>query len=184
MPYFLISGIPELAAEVAAALAEHGHTVVEVGDIADVPAACAAAKQPFDGGYVQLPATFAIEGATAVERIRHYFADGVLARFPAVAAALPVLGPAARLTFVLGVLPPDVATDDDVAARAALVRVLARGAGADAGRAVGVDVLGAGTSPAEIARAAIGAGTTSSPDESADYADWRVELLGMFTVQV
>jgi hypothetical protein len=85
----------------------------------------------FDG-YVQLPASFTVQGDTAVSRVHHFFADGVLARFPAVAAALPALTPEARLTFVTGVLPPDVSTEDDVAARSALVRILGQAAQADA----------------------------------------------------
>ena len=33
MPHLLISGIPDLVADVASALKEHGRTAVEVGDI-------------------------------------------------------------------------------------------------------------------------------------------------------
>ena len=61
----------------------------------------------------------------------------MLARFPAVAAALPALKPEGRLTFVAGVLPPDVSTEDDVAARAALLRILGHAAQADAATGCG-----------------------------------------------
>jgi hypothetical protein len=187
MPHFLISGLPELMGEVAAVLSEHGSSAIEVGDIDDVPAACAAAERPFDG-YVQLPATFTVAGNTAVGRIHHFFAEGVLARFPAVAAALPVLTPGARITFVTGVLPPEVSTEDDIAARAALIRVLGHGARADGPPGLRISTLGSGSTPKEIALTALGrnpeweSATADFGDGS--YADWRVELLGMMSAQM
>jgi hypothetical protein len=187
MPHFLISGIPALVGDVAAVLRENGGTAVEVHDIADVPQACAEAVGPFDG-YVQLPATFTVAGDTAVARVHHFFGDGVLARFPAVAAALPALAAGARITFVTGVLPPDVSTDDDVAARAALVRVLGRAARADGPPGLRVSMLGSGSTPKEIALTALGRNTewealTDDADRMS-YADWRVELLGMMSAEM
>jgi len=184
MPHFLISGIAELVAGVGAVLDERGSTFVGVDDIADVPKVCAAADRRFDG-YVQLPATFTVTGDTAVSRIHRFFGDGVLARFPAVGAALPVLVDGARITFVMGVLPPEVSTDDDVAARAALVRVLGHAARADGPADLEILVLGSGSSTREIALTALG--RSPGPDEptpdfrSRSYADWRVELLGMMS---
>jgi hypothetical protein len=183
MPRYLVSGIAELVSDVAAVLREHEAEVVEVPDIEDVPRACAEAGPGAFDGYVQLPATFTVQGDTAVQRVHHFFADGVLARFPAVAAALPVLKPDARLTFVTGVLPADVSTDDDVAARSALIRVLGHAARADASNGLRVISLGSGSTPKEIALAALGRGAASGAlaaglsDE--DYTEWRMELLGM-----
>jgi hypothetical protein len=184
MPHFLISGLADLVAGVGAVVEENGGTFVGVDDIADVPKACAAAGQKFDG-YVQLPATFTVAGDTAVGRIHHFFADGVLARFPAVGAALPVLVDGAQITFVMGVLPPEVSTADDVAARAALVRVLGHGARADGPPGLQIAVLGSGSSAREIARTALG-GDAEPAERTTDftgrsYADWRVELLGMMS---
>src|SRR3954465_8606736 len=105
MPRYLVSGIAELVSDVAAVLREQGAEVVEVGDIDDVPQACADAGPGAFDGYVQLPASFTIEGATAIARVHHFFAEGVLARFPAVEAALPSLVPGGGLTFVMGELP-------------------------------------------------------------------------------
>jgi hypothetical protein len=188
MPHFLVSGIGELAAQVAAELREHGSTAVEVTDIADVPRACGAAGAGAFDGYVQLPATFTVRGTTAVDRMHHFFSDGVLARFPAMTAALPALREGARVTFVTGVLPPEVSTEDDVAARAALVRVLGHGARADGPAGLRVSVLGSGAAPREIALTALG----RSPEREAgasefsggSYADWRVELLGMMSAEM
>ena len=187
MLHFLISGIPALVGDVAAVLRENGSTAVEVPDIADVPRSCAEAEQLFDG-YVQLPATFTVSGDSAVARVHHFFADGVLARFPAVAAALPTLANDARLTFVTGVLPPDVSTEDDVEARAALVRVLSRAARADGPAGLRVSMLGSESTPKEIALTALG----RSPEwealaddvDGTSYADWRVELLGMMSAEM
>ena len=85
MPGVLVSGMAAQVAAVAAALRERGATVTEVPDLDDVPAVAAAAGAGAFDSYVQLPATFAIEGDTAVLRVHNFFADGVLARFPALA---------------------------------------------------------------------------------------------------
>lgn len=187
MAHFLVSGIADLVAQVAAALRENGATVVEVHDVDDVPRACADAGDRGFDGYVQLPATFTVQGETAVDRVHRFFADGVLARFPAVSAALPALAPQARITFVMGVLPPEVSTDDDVSARAALVRVLGRAARADGPDDLRISVVGSGSTPGEIALTAMGRdpGRESLAGRDADesYADWRVELLGLMSVE-
>ena len=183
MARYLVSGIGALVSDVAAVLREHGAEAVEVDDIADVPRACAdAGPRAFDG-YVQLAASFSVQGDSAVSRVHHFFADGVLARFPAVAAALPCLVPGGRLTFVLGVLPREVSSEDDVAARAALVRILGHAARADAPEGLRITVLGSDSTPKEIALTALGRGaergaaTGELSDE--EYAEWRMELLAM-----
>ena len=182
MPRYLVSGIAELVSDVGAVLNEHGAEVVAVDDIADVPGVCADAGPDAFDGYIQLPASFTVQGDTAVARVHHFFGEGVLARFPAVAAALPTLKPEARLTFVTGVLPGDLSTDDDVAARAALVRILGQAAQADAANGLRVCTLSSGASPKEIALTALGRNTdtrsfTAASEES--YAEWRMELLGV-----
>jgi hypothetical protein len=178
MPRYLVSGI----ADVGALLREHDAEGVTVDDIADVPGVCANAGHGVFDGYVQLPASFTVQGDTAVARVHHFFAEGVLARFPAVAAALPALKPEARLTFVTGVLLGDLSTEDDVAARAALVRILGQAAQADAANGLRVRMLGSGATPREIALTALGRSTDSrsfatASDES--YAEWRMELLAV-----
>jgi hypothetical protein len=180
MPRYLVSGIAQLVSDVAAVLREHDADVVEVAELADVPGVCADAGPSSFDGYIQLPATFNVEGDTAVTRVHHFFAEGVLARFPAVAAALPTLKPEARLTFVTGVLPTDVSTEDDVAARAALVRILGQAAQADAANGLRVSTVGSGTTAKDIALTALGRSSgESSTTEPDDYGEWRIELLGM-----
>jgi hypothetical protein len=182
MPRYLVSGIAELVSDVAAVLREHDAEAVEVHDIDDVPRACEEAGPGAFDGYVQLPATFTVQGDNAVQRVHHFFAEGVLARFPAVAAALPVLKPDARLTFVTGVLPGDVSTDDDVAARSALIRILGRAARADVSNGLRVTSLGSASTAKEIALAALGRTSTAGAVADAsdeDYTEWRMELLGM-----
>src|SRR3954452_607549 len=181
MPRYLVSGIPALVSDVAAVLQEHGNDVVQVGDIADVPRVCADAGKEAVDGYVQLPASFTVQGETAIQRVHHFFAEGVLARFPAVEAALDALRPDARITFVLGVLPAEVSTQDDVAARAALVRILGHAARADAAGGLRMDVLDAGSTPKEIALTVLGRGGRQplSGLSGESYAEWRMELLGM-----
>ena len=182
MARYLVSGIAALVSDVAAVLREHGAEAVEVHDISEVPRACAEAGPGAFDGYVQLPATFTVQGDTAVTRVHHFFGDGVLARFPAVAAAVPALLPDGRITFVMGVLPPEVSTEDDVAARAALVRVLGRAARADAPGRLRISMLGSDATPKDIALTAIGrGGQQEPPDEMSDedFTEWRMRLLTM-----
>ncbi|HEY0812303.1 MAG TPA: hypothetical protein VGE11_03400 [Pseudonocardia sp.] len=188
MPHFLISGIAAFGSDVMAALMAEGCTAVRVDDIGDVAGVCAEAATGTFAGYIQLPATFAVTGETAVDRVHHFFSDGVLARFPAVGAALPALADGGRITFVMGGLPPEVSTDDDVAARAALVRVLGRAARADGPPELKVDVLGSGASAREIALTALGRSpeldALAEGPQNGSYADWRVELLGMISAEM
>lgn len=188
MPTVLVSGAATRLAGVAAALRARSADVTEVPDLADVPAVCAAAGAGAFDGYVQLPATFRVAGDTAIRRVRHFYADGVLARFSALDAALPSLAPAARVTFVLGTLPPEAASSDDVEARRALTRILAQAARADtADGRLTTRILESGTAAEEIAQVALGLepGPNELMDRLADlsYADWRTELLGLAAVQ-
>jgi hypothetical protein len=188
MTSVLVSGAADHVAEVGRALRARDADVTEVTDLDDVPAACAAAGPATFDSYVQLPATFQIKGDTAIRRVHHFYADGVLARFTALAAALPSLTPGARLTFVLGTLPPEVATSDDREARRALTRVLTQAARADTPDGhLTVRVLDVGAAPDEIAQIAVGLDPARQEvmDRLSDlsYADWRVELLGLAAVQ-
>jgi hypothetical protein len=183
----LVSGAPDRIAAASEALRAHDCTVVEVDDLAKVPAACAEAGEKAFDAYLQLPASFAIEGRTALERLHHFYGKGVLARFPAMDAAVPALKPGGRVIVVAWPLPAEVATDDDIEARRALFRVLAHAAQADAGDDVVVRVLGSSTSTEDIALATLGKDTvrpaTVESLSSVSYADWRVELLGLVSVE-
>jgi hypothetical protein len=188
MGAILVSGTPARVSAVAAALRGRRAEVTEVTDLADVPEVCAAAGAGAFDAYIQLPATFQIEGKTAIQRVHHFYSCGVLARFTALDAALPSLAPGARLTFVLGTLLPETATDDDVEARRALTRILADAARADTadGQLI-VRVLDAGTDPDVVAQVALGLdpGRNELMERLADlsYDDWRTELLGLAAVQ-
>ena len=135
MPHILVSGIGDLIPTSPRRCARTAEVVV-VGDSPRWARGAEAGPGAFDG-YVQLPARFGLLGDTAVDRIHHFVVHGLMARYPAMAAALPALAPGARITFVPAVLPAEVATDDDVEARAALLRVLAPRPGRTGGRAAG-----------------------------------------------
>jgi len=183
----LVSGAPERIEAVSRILREHDCQVVEVDDLERVPQACAEAGEEAFDAYIQLPAAFGIEGDTALDRLYHFYVRGVMARFPAMNAAVPALRPGGRITVVAWPLPAEVATDDDIEARRALYRVLAHGAQADAGNDLVVRVLGSSTSPEEIALAALGKESARPASVEAlsavSYADWRVELLGLVSVE-
>ena len=183
----LVSGAPERIEAVSRILREHDCTIVEVDDLERVPQACAEAGEGAFDAYVQLPAAFGIEGRTAIERLHHLFVKGVMARFPAMDAVVPALKSGGRITLVAWPLPAEVATDDDIEARQALFRVLAHAAQADGGDDTVVRVLSSSTPPDDIALAALGresARPASVESLSAvSYADWRVELLGLVSVE-
>ena len=183
----LVSGAPERIAEVAKVLRAQDCTVVEVDDLANVPAACQEAGENAFDAYLQMPAAFQIEGDTALDRLHWFYAKGVLARFPAMKAAIPSLKPGGRVTVVAWPLPAEVATDDDIEARRSLYRVLAHGAQADAGDDLAVRVLGSSTSAEDVVAAALGREharpTTVETLSAVSYADWRVELLGLVSIE-
>jgi hypothetical protein len=188
MAAVLVSGAAGFVSEVADALRAHGAEVTEVTDLAEVPAVCAAAGPGAFHSYVQLPATFTVHGDTAVHRVHHFYADGVLARFPALAGALPALASSSRVTFVLGQLPVEVATADDREARRALVRVLGHAARADTPDGeLAVRILDTGSTPDEIALVALGRdpARVGLLDQLNDmsYEDLRIEMLGLISAE-
>jgi len=184
----LVSGIPAQAAEIAAALRARGADVTEVTEVGDTAAITAACSGKTFDSYVQLAETFEIQGDSAIERVRHFYADGVLNRFTVLAAVLPALVPTANVTFVLGHLPPEVATDDDREARRALTRVLSHAARADMpdGRLT-IRIMEAQSPADKVAQVALGLDPTRQEVmerlHELSYADWRVELLGLASVE-
>jgi hypothetical protein len=183
----LVSGAPERIEAVARILRAQDCTVVEVDDLERVPEACAAAGEGAFDAYVQMPASYAIEGTTALDRLYHFYVEGVMARYPAMNAAVPALKPGGRVVIVAWQLPPEVATDDDIEARRALFRVLAHAARADGGDQTVARVLGSSTSAEDVVAVALGKETTRPTAveslSAVSYADWRVELLGLVSVE-
>ena len=161
----LVSGAPERIAPVSKVLRDHDCTVVEVADLANVPAACQEAGENAFDAYLQMPAYFALQGTTALERLHHFYAKGVMARFPAMNAVIPTLKPGGRITVVAWPLPAEVDAGDDLFVR----------------------VLGSGTSPEDIVLAALGRESIRTVSveslSGVSYADWRVELLGLVTIE-
>jgi len=188
MANVLISGHAGQVAQVADELRSRGATATEVDDLALLPVACAEAGPGAFDSYVQLPADFAVRGETAIRRVHHFFAEGVLARFPALAAVLPALTAPARVTFVMGHLPDEVSTPDDRAARQALVKVLGHAARADAGDgALAVRVLAATATPQQIALVALGKDPAREElmerSSTMSYEEWRIELMSLVSVE-
>ncbi len=183
----LVSGIAQQVEQVTAALLARGTAVTPVVDLAEIPAACTAVGPDAFDAYVQLPSTFTVRGSTAIQRVHHFYAEGVLARFGALDTALGSLVTGARVVFVMGTLPPEAATIDDREARKALTRVLAHAARADAADRLVTRVLEAGAAADDIAFVALG-GDLARRElmERLDHltdADWRTELLGLAAVQ-
>lgn len=188
MTSVLVSGAEQQVSPVAEALRARGAEVTAVVDLEDMPGVCAAAGPSAFDCYVQLASTFQMDGETVVERVHRFYANGVLARFPALGAAVPALTPEASITFVLGQLPAEVASTDDRDARLSLTKVLAHAARADAPAATfAVRVLTADATREDIVAAALGEVSSSRRliDRLSDleYADWRVEVLGIAALE-
>ncbi len=188
MALVLVSGAEEQVERLAGALRGRGADVTEVTDLEDMPKVFADAGTAVYDAYVPLPSTFQMRGETVVDRVQHFYANGVLARYPALGAALPALKPGARITFVLGQLPPEVGSPDDRTARKSLTRILSQAASADATEAsFAMQILDSDASIDTVAASALGQGSASqallSRLSDLDYADWRVEVLGLAAIE-
>ncbi|HST85630.1 MAG TPA: hypothetical protein VLL08_28080 [Kineosporiaceae bacterium] len=183
MTHVLVSGEENRVVEVAGALRRRGANVTEVTELADLPEICHKAGDGVFDCYVQLAAPIRMVGATAVQRIRHFYADGVLARFTALDAARQALASPAGVIFVLGTLPAEVTTDDDRQARRSLTGVLARAARSDAAPGeLSIRILDADADAERIAALALG--QSPPPREDARLAamsleEWRIELMSV-----
>jgi hypothetical protein len=189
----LITGSDQRAEEIAQELRQADVEVLVVEDLAllpgvlqDLPPACL-------HGYVQLPVTVELQGASVVRRVRDFLEGGLLSRFDTVQAVLPALADDARVLFVAG-NTSTVGRDlpDDRGARLALLEVLAHAVRAEGSpAAVAVHVLDQ-RSATELAQTALGAAAAVRADvadlrrreDDMSYDDWRTEILGMATVEV
>jgi hypothetical protein len=192
----LITGAEPLAGAVAAALRQAGVEVVVTEDVQRVAEAVAGLEPGSVDTYVQLPISLASRGDTVVARVRQFLSEGLLARFQAVEAVLPVLAPGAHVLLVPGTTPLDAGDlPDDRRARLALLEVLAHAVRADGSASrvrVRVHTVSSGRGADELAAVALGRGGTE-PAAVADlqarepemsYEDWRTEVLGLATVEV
>jgi hypothetical protein len=187
MPNVLVSGEVTRVAEVADALRRRGATVTEVTDLADVPEVCRKAGDGAFDCYVQMGTAIRMEGATAVQRVRHFYANGVLARFSALDAAREALASPASVVFVLGAMPSEVTDDDDRNARMALTTVLGRAARSDAAPGeLTIRILDADVGVDRIAALSLGQAPPPRQEPrptEMSLEDWRMELMSVVFVQ-
>ena len=188
-PSALVTGSAERVAAVADALEEAGFDVVRAAGADALPGAIAGLAPGSLSCYVQLPRQTEVSGETLVQRVRQFLAEGLLARFDAAAAVLPLLAPDAFVVLVAGNVPGGT-TPDDRHARIDLLRVLARAILAEPGsEKVDACVLANDRSPAEIATIALNRGDdpnrtsaqVAAIDPDLSYADWQRELLRLTT---
>jgi hypothetical protein len=186
----LISGSPGRVAEVGDALEKVGFAVTRAGPGPEgVAAACEQLLPGTLGCYVQLPRETEVAGSSLVERVRQFLAQGLLARFDATAAVLPLLGPEACVVLVAGNVP-GAATPDDRHARIDLLRVLARAILAECSAGdVRAVVVGYDRSAEEIADIALHRGDeqgrraaqVAALPQDLNYEDWQREVLSLTT---
>lgn len=190
----LVSGCDDRVTQVAAALRDSGAEVVMVQDPAHLAQTAAELEPGSLSYYVQLPVTIDVSGTTLVGRVRDFLQRGLLARFDAADAVLPALRDDATVVLVSGNTAVEGGSmPDDAAARFALLNVLAHAVRAEkAPGVVRVRMLPADTPATEVASVALQhdhpvrvplVELPAGADELS-YEDWRVEVMGMATVQV
>lgn len=184
----LVTGSPARVNDVGAALEQAGLSVIRVPDPEDLGAACAGIDPGTLACYVQLPKETKVDAPSLIGRVRQFLAEGLLARFEAASAVVPLMAKDGCVVLVAGNLP-GAATPDDRHARIDLLRVLARAVLADCGgndvRAV---VVGNERSAADITDLVLRRGdeaTRKAAEVAAigdmNYADWQREFLSLTT---
>ena len=188
-PSALVTGSADRVAAVAEALEEAGFDVIRAAGPDALPGAIADVAAGSLSCYVQLPRQTEVSGESLVQRVRQFLAEGLLARFDAASAVLPLLAPDAFVVLVAGNVPGGT-TPDDRHARIDLLRVLARAILAEGGSdKVDACVLANDRSPDEIASIALNRGDdphrtsaqVAAIDPELSYADWQRELLRLTT---
>jgi hypothetical protein len=190
----LVSGCDERVAQVVAALREGGADVIPVDDPARLRDVVADLEPGSLSHYVQLPVIVDVSGSTVVGRVRTFLEKGLLARFDAADVVLPVLQEDATVVLVSGTTAVNSGTmPDDSAARFALLNVLAHAIRAEKSPGiVRVRMVEADTGPADIAAVALRGERPRTRmtamlqvrEAEMSYQDWRIEVMGLATVQV
>ncbi|MDQ1482477.1 MAG: hypothetical protein QOF35_553 [Actinomycetota bacterium] len=188
----LVTGAAEPVAEVSEALRHAGAEVIAVDDLSKLDAALAGIPPGSLDGYVQLSVHAAARGVTVVERVRNFLEDGLLARFVAASAILPVISDSARVVLVGGNTLVEASAPDDQHARLALLRVLAHAIQADkSATGIQVQVLPHDVLAERIAAVAVGSEPTREQaltellarEPKMSFAEWRIEVMGLVNGQ-
>lgn len=181
----LVTGSPGRVAEVSDALEGAGFATLRVVDLEHLAAACARLEPGSVKCYVQLPVDVRHEATAVVEAMREFLQQGLLQRFDAAAAVLPVLALRATVLLVAGNHPGETLPDDP-GARVLMLRVLAHAILAEKEpsgvRVTIVDALRSAGEIAEIALHPRKGPLWTVPGEPEDepalsYADWKDRVL-------
>jgi hypothetical protein len=188
----LVTGSPDRVSAVAAALQARGCEVVTVDAPDTLPAVCASLGENAIDMYIQLPVNVPSRGDSVVARLRAFLAGGLLTRVDDAATVLGTLRPNASVVLVAGNLPAELTAPDDRQARISLMKVLLQAIRADTApvpvRGVVVEHR---RTPEEIAEIALdpAANRLSKIADLAerypemDYADWRLAVLGLASIE-
>jgi hypothetical protein len=185
----LVTGSPVRVDDVAEALEAAGFSVRRAPDPGDLAAACAGIEPGSLACYVQLPKETTVDAPSLIGRVRQFLAEGLLARFEAASAVVPLMTKDGCVVLVAGNLP-GASTPDDRHARIDLLRVLARAVLAECeGNDVRAVVIGNDRSPADIADIVLRRGDEAGKKAAEvaalpgdmNYADWQREFLSMTT---
>jgi len=184
----LVTGSPARVDDVAAALEKAGFSVIRAAEPVDLGATCAGIDPGTLACYVQLPKETKVDAPSLIGRVRQFLAEGLLARFEAASAIVPLMSNDGCVVLVAGNLP-GAATPDDRHARIDLLRVLARAVLAECeGNDVRAVVVGNERSAADIADLVLRKGDEAGRKAAEvaaigdmNYADWQREFLSLTT---
>lgn len=185
----LVTGSPVRVDDVAEALEAAGFSVRRAPEPGDLGAACAGIEPGSLACYVQLPKETKVDAPSLIGRVRQFLAEGLLARFEAASAVVPLMTKDGCVVLVAGNLP-GASTPDDRHARIDLLRVLARAVLAECeGNDVRAVVIGNDRSAADIADIVLRRGDEAGKKAAEvaalpgdmNYADWQREFLSMTT---
>lgn len=183
----LISGTPDGTAQ---ALKDRGFDVHEAADLPALQGQVAALPPGGVSLYVQLPTQITARGANAVEVIRNFLLDGLLARFDAASAVLPALAEPATVVLVSGNHPgagAGASAPDNPVARLALMKVLGHSLLLERGDGLAVKVVDHQRSPERVAAVAVEPETKplqvvtdlAAATPELDYAAWRDAMMNL-----
>ncbi|MGI9017021.1 MAG: hypothetical protein ACR2HR_07955 [Euzebya sp.] len=193
MSTVLISGAD--ADAVSSRLSTDGHAVTAATTVMALKELAPSITQGSVDLYIQLPVRVVTEGANAVDVIGHFLREGLLRRFDAASAVLPLLATCAATMLVGGNHPADSHAPDNPEARISLMKVLGHALLLEKPGDVTVSIVaGAGveriaelaqqllTSPSSAKPMSVSLETAEELTDSIpplDYAHWRDALLTM-----
>ena len=154
-PLAVLSGSD--TAGTAAALRDRGYATHEAGDVGALHQLVVELGAGSIDLYLQLPTAIHARGGNAVEVVRNFLTDGLIARFDAASAVVPALAQGAAVVLVSGNHPGGEGGEapDNPQARLALMKVLGHTLLLQQGGKLAVKIVDQQQTPERVAEVAV-----------------------------